>query len=188
MGRNWKNKSSDFFINNSSNKQSLTHVKIPFFNKITFKEKIGKHYDGSPHYANGEIITNKPIPKDMQVVKSEQVAIRLYDLCPNCNKIGKPRIDKKPNNIDYHYRVGTKTSKTQTNRPDEYFLVYDHRINGKVKKCKVTKFDPNHGIFIKKGRFYDKIVNIILPYCVKPLRRELRDFDSFQEFSNRVHL
>ncbi len=188
MGRNWKNESSDFFINNSSNKQSLTHVKIPFFNKITFKEKIGKDFDGKPIYGTGDFITNKPTPKDMQVVKTEQVAIRLYDLCPNCNKIGKPRIDKRSNKWDYHVRSSNSTLKFEVNRPDEYFLVYDHRINGKVKKCKVTKFDPNHGIFIKKGRFYDKIVNIMLPYCVKPLRRELRDFNSFQEFSNRVHL
>lgn len=186
MGRKYTNKSEDFFINNSSNKTTLTHMKLPFFKKITFKENINADKKGIPIFAEGSFITNKPIPKNIQVVKIEDVTSRFYNECPNCHRLGHPRIDRKTNNWNYHYQANNNSIKNPSNRPDEYWLCYDHKT--KPIKCRVAKFDKNDGILTKKGQIFTKIIDYIFPYCVKPLKRELRDLDSFQKFSNCVHL
>jgi len=187
MGRKYRNEPGDLVIDNIQPIQhSVSQVKIPSFKKITHRVKIGKHYDGSPHYANAEIITNRATPKDMDIVKIDEVTIQMLNQCPNCEIEGRPRIDKKSNKLNYHYQVDTKLKKNPSNRPDEYRLLYFHK--DKTKPCIVANFDENCGIFTKKGKVYNKILKYIFPYYVKEKQQELIVFDSFQKLFNTIHL
>jgi len=189
MGRNRKNKSEEFFIsNNFEIKHNLSQVKIPFWVNVTYKVKVSEDNDGKPiygttdqivrylHYTKDEI-TKKFQEKGFEVINFEQVTVPFPDLCPQCRKIGIPKIEKYSNKYDYHPRRGSPmfrksgTEKTEVNRPDQYYLTYDHKINGKLKKCKIAKFDINHMLFINAPNKINEIHKHFFPYCVEWMKK-----------------
>jgi len=189
MGRNRKNKSEEFFIsNNFEIKHNLSQVKIPFWVNVTYKVKVSEDNNGKPiygttdqivrclHYTTDEI-TKKFQEKGFEVINFEQVTVPFPDLCPQCRKIGIPKIEKYSNKYDYHPRRGSPmfrksgTEKTEVNRPDQYYLTYDHKINGKLKKCKITKFDINHMLFINAPNKINEIHKHFFPYCVEWMKK-----------------
>jgi len=189
MGRNRKNKSEEFFTsNNFEIKHNLSQVKIPFWVNVTYKVKVSEDNDGKPiygttdqivrylHYTKDEI-TKKFQEKGFEVINFEQVTVPFPDLCPQCRKIGIPKIEKYSNKYDYHPRRGSPmfrksgTEKTEVNRPDQYYLTYDHKINGKLKKCKIAKFDINHMLFINAPNKINEIHKHFFPYCVEWMKK-----------------
>jgi len=183
MGRPRKNKLEEFFIaNNYEVKHNLSHVKIPFFLKAIYKEKIGEYNNGKPiygttdqivrylHFTKDEI-TKKFQEKGLEIINFEQVTIPFTDLCPQCRRIGIPKIEKYSNKYDYHYNVTQDSHKIKVNRPDEYWLTYDHKINGKLKKCKIAEFDKNHMLFKHTPNKINELHKHFFPYCVSWMKK-----------------
>jgi len=183
MGRHRKNKSEEFFIaNNYEVKHNLSHVEIPFFLKVIYKVKISEDNNRKPIYGTTDQIvryldytkdeiTKKFQEKGIKVINFESVTIPFPDLCPQCHRTGIPKIEKKSNKIDYHYNVTQDSHKIVVNRPDEYWLTYDHKINGKLKKCKIAKFDKNHMLFKHSPSKINEIHKHFFPYCAEWMKK-----------------
>ena len=178
MGRKRKNKfveSSIAFKKESEFESS--HVKVPFFVNVTIQDEIGKYNDGKPIYGTSTIMLKRDISEKDEIIKQlqkdgkyevlkvEEFPIRFSSLCPDCHRHGIPKVERKSNEFDYHYRVETLSRKNPTNRPDEYWLCYDHET--KPKKCRVAKWDKNHFMFLKNGRPYPELIKYMMPYYVE---------------------
>ncbi len=170
MGRPFKNETDDFFGNDGIIRDKLITIELPKFNKITYQVKVGVDDDGKTHYATTDYVSNLPTPKDMEVIESKPHTMKLRDTCPNCHKQGRPRMARRPNNIDYHVRSHNVQEKFQTNRPDDFTLTYSHKIDGKVKKCTIGKLDKNHLNIIKNGKVHEKLKKHIFPYFIKSMK------------------
>jgi len=144
MGRNRKNKfeeSSIAFKNGTEFERN--QVKVPFFVNVTIKDKIGKYNDGKPIYGTTTIMLKRDISEKDEIIKQlqkdgnrevlnvEEFPIQFSSLCPDCNRHGIPKIERQSKKIDYHYRVKTRKRETIVNRPDEYWLCYDHKTKPK---------------------------------------------------------
>ena len=157
----------------------LVYVSNPSFSKITYKVKVSEDLNGKAlygisdqtirtlHYTDDEV---KKLfrEKDMIVTKIEKATIPLPNICEKCHEKGTPRIERKSNK-DYHYRVGTRSRKTNTNRLDEYWLIYDH----KTKKCRIAQYDKNHFLF-KNPK--DKSINLqkhFFPRYLEKMKKDL---------------
>ena len=154
----------------------VVDVSTPSFVKVTYKEKIGKYNDGKPIYGTTDQIvrslyqTNDEITKifqekGMTVIKIEKATTQLPNICEKCHEKGTPRIDKKSNKLDYHAReiapLGEDPKhRIQTNRPDEYWLVYDHKTK---PNCRTAQFDKNHFLFIRPKNRKDNLRNHFYP-------------------------
>ena len=164
MARPFKNETDDFFGNDGIIRDKLITVELPTFKKITYQEIIGKYNDGKPIYATTDYVSNLPTPKDMNVVESVPHTMRLLDKCPTCHKRGRPRMAKRPNKKDYHVY---KNANPKMKRRPSYFLVYDHKVNGKPVTHSIVRFDENHGFFTKRGKLSTKLKGVMFPYCIK---------------------
>lgn len=182
MGRNRKNEfeeSSIAFKKGTKFERNL--VKVPFFVNVTIKDKIGKYNDGKPIYGTTTIMLKRNISEKDEIIKQlqknsarevlkvEEFPIQFSSLCPNCNRHGIPKVERKSNKIDYHARVSHDSDTghhiTPTNRPDEYWLCYDHET--KPKKCRIAQWDKNHFLFKKNGRVYTGLLKYMMPYYVE---------------------
>jgi len=185
MGRYRKNKSEEFIIDNSETKHPLSEIKIPFWLKATYKEmKDGKPiYAGTTdqpvrylHYTKDEIIKHFQ-KKGLEIISFEEIVMPITDLCEKCHNIGIPKIEKYSNKYDYKPRRASPyfrkegTQKTEVNRPDEYYLTYDHKIDGKLKKCKIAKFDKNHMLFINSSNRIIELHKHFFPYCAEWMKK-----------------
>ena len=182
MGRNRKNEfeeSSIAFKKGTEFERNL--VKVPFFVNVTIKDKIGKYNDGKLIYGTTTIMLKRNISEKDEIIKQlqknsarevlkvEEFPIQFSSLCPNCNRHGIPKVERKSNKIDYHARVSPDSDTghhiTPTNRPDEYWLCYDHET--KPKKCRIAQWDKNHFLFKKNGRVYTGLLKYMMPYYVE---------------------
>ena len=198
MGRNRKNKFEECSIRFEAGTEfELNHVKVPFWVNITYKEKIGKYNDGKSIYGTTTVMDKKDISEKDEIIKElqkdgnrevlnvEPFTIRFSDLCPECNRKGIPKVERKSNKIDYHTRAETGSHKNPTNRPDEYWLCYDHET--KPKKCRVAKWDKNRFVFTKYNKIYNKLRKYIFPNYISWKQGELDAFESFRKFSKTFH-
>jgi len=158
----------------------LVYVSNPSFSKITYKVKVSEDLNGKAlygisdqtirtlHYTDDEV---KKLfrEKDMIVTKIEKATIPLPNICEKCHEKGTPRIERKSNKKDYHYRSKTDSSKTETNRPDEYWLIYDH----KPKKCRIAQFDKNHFLFKNSKNRIIELHKHFFPFYLEWLKKEL---------------
>jgi len=131
MGRPFKNHCEEISIGTIKDRKfGLWQVKTPFFTKVTFKNKLGKYYNGKSIYGTSWEIINKPISKkdeitkeflekDKKIINMEEYYIQFLDICPLCghNK-GIPKIERKDTS-DNRWRVSPHYKNTKT-RPDEY--------------------------------------------------------------------
>jgi len=186
MGRHRKNKSEEFIIdNNSETKHPLSEIKIPFWLKATYKEmKDGKPiYAGTSeqpvrylHYTKDEI-TKYFQKKGIEIIKFEEIIMKIPDLCEKCHRIGIPKIEEFPNKYDYYLKAGSPLSdesrrqKNEVNRPSDWHLTYDHKVDGKLKKCKIAKFDKNHMIFINPSNRIIELHKHFFPYCAEWMKK-----------------
>ena len=198
MGRKRKNEFEESSIRFESGMEfQLNHVKVPFWVNITYKEKIGEYNDGKSIYGTTTIMNKRDISEKYEIIKElqkdgyrevlnvEEYTIRFSDLCPNCNRKGIPKVERKSNIIDYHTRAETGSHNNPTNRPDEYWLCYDHKE--KPYKWRVAKWDKDRFTFIKYNKVYNKLRKYIFPHYIGWKQGELDDFDSFRKFFNTVH-
>lgn len=167
MARPFKNETGDFFGSDGIIRDKLITIELPKFNKITYQVKMGVDDDGKQHYATTDYVSNLPTPKDMDVIESKPHTMKLRDTCPNCLKQGRPRMARRPNHIDYHVRSHNSQKSFKTGRQDSYFLVYDHKIDGKTVTHSIVRFDENHGFFTKRGKLSSKLQDVMFPYFVK---------------------
>jgi len=202
MGRNRKNKFEKTSLRFETERTDfeLHHVKVPFFVNVTYKEPISpdkKYYGTATEIVTKDISKKDEIIKDFQkdgskeVLNVEEFTIRFSDDCPKCNRKGIPKVELKSNKFDYHARAISPLTelpkhKNLVNRPDEYWLCYDHET--KPKKCRVAKWDKNHFTFTKNGKIYTKLRKYILPYYLEWKQGELNAWDSFQKFLNIFHV
>jgi len=124
----------------------LVQVSLPFwFNaRITDKYNLG---------TTTQIVTNLNHTKDeirklfqekeFKVIRFENFTTKLPNFCERCGRKGTPIIQKK-SNYDIRHRTRTE-SPARDNRPDEYWLNYQHTEKPKI--CRIAKFD------VKKLRF-----------------------------------
>jgi len=175
MGRNRKNKFEETSIRFEKGTEfELNQVKVPFFVNVTYKEPISKD---KKYYGTETVLLKKDISEQDEIIKEfqkdsnrkvlnvEEATIRFSDLCPDCDRKGIPKVERQSKEIDYHYRVETETHKTKTNRPDEYWLCYDHKT--KPYKCRIAKWDKNHFLFTKNGRVYTELLKYMMPYYIE---------------------
>ena len=189
MGRHRKNKTEKITIAHNPVEHNISHLKIPFFLKVTYKEKISEDNNGKPLYGTSdEIVRYSHFTKDeitkqfqeksLEVINFEEVTIRFPDMCPQCHTLGIPKIEKKSNKYDYHIRSGygfhkpLGTSKTEVNRHDEYWLTYDHKINDELKKCRIAKFDKNHMLFITSKNKINELHKHFFPYFIEEMKKQ----------------
>ncbi len=182
MARPFKNSCEEITISSIKDRKfGLWQVKTPFFTKVTFKDKIGKDYDGKSIYGTGWEIVNKPISKKdeiikkflekgMKVINIEEYCIPFLDICPLCgHNTGIPKIEKKSNKFDYHFRVIKDTHKTKTERHDEYRLIYQHKNN----KCVIIQFDKNHFLFKKNPKKNIELEKHFFPMCLEWVEKSI---------------
>jgi len=155
MARPRKDEFKEIRIESTQEELEVIDVSAPSFVKVTYREKISKHNDGKPIYGTTDHIfrslyqTNDEITKllqekGMEVIKIEKATIPFSNICEKCHKKGIPRIEAQPNDFHYHYNITMQSKKNKSNRPDEYWLIYDH---GKGKKCRIAQYDKNHHLF-----------------------------------------
>jgi len=156
MARPRKDKFTEISIEAENNtQQEIIYVSIPFFIKITYEIKLSKDNNKKPTYGTTDIILKRSIydktkiikefrEKNLKVIKIEQLTIPFPDTCEKCYKKGTPIIEVKPNDFHYHYTIKSDSTKNKSNKPDEYWLIYEH---GKGKKCRIAQFDMNNFLF-----------------------------------------
>jgi len=173
MARPRKDKFKEIRLESEGIELEVVDVSVPSFVKVTYKEPISKDkkYYGttdqivrSLHQTNDEI-TKIFQEKGMAVIKIEKATIQLPNICEKCHEKGTPRIDKKSNKLDYHAREIAPLEedpkhRIQTNRPDEYWLVYDHKTK---PNCRIALFDKNHFLFIRPKNRKDNLRNHFYP-------------------------
>ena len=188
MGRKRVNNSEEFTLGDNPKINNLTYLKIPFFKKVTFKEKISEDNNGKAIFGTGEQIvrysksTKEKITKQFQeksldVINFEDVTVRIPELCPQCRKLGISKIEKKSNKYDYHSRSGSSLFKDsqkprkETKRQDEYWLTYDHKTNGKLKKCRIAKFNKTNMTFVNSKNKINELHKHFFPYFLEQLKK-----------------
>jgi len=182
MGRNRKNKFEETSIRFEAGTEfEVNHVKVPFWVNVTYKVKIGKYNDGKSIYGTTTVMIKRHISEKDEIIKEfqkkdykeinvEECAIEFSNFCPNCQRKGVPKVERKSNKFDYHAReidplTEEPKHKVPTNRRDEYWLCYDHKI--KPKKCRVAKWDKNHFMFLKDSWPYRELLKYRMPYYVE---------------------
>lgn len=186
-----KDKFEEFSIDfTEESKFKVTHVSIPYWVKITYKTPISEAKNGRKIYGTTDIIlrpTNeKELKKEfkknnMTIIKREKATVQFQNFCKKCERKGIPRLEKKSNKIDYHERAG-RGHRFETNRPDEYWLIYYHKTP--PTKCRIIKFDINDYAFKSKKNLqelYKHIFPISLGYEKK---QKLTHYCISQKLSN----
>ncbi len=185
-GRPRKNE-SDLWANiDNMHKDSETHqvskMKIPFYNKVIYKIKCSEDFEGNNLYATGEtycnnfLQTKEEVTEEIEkqtflgvnykVVRFEPMEIPIKDECPTCHQLGIPKVNKKSNRWDYHSRHGG-IFKARSNRPDEYRLIYDHKIGDETHQCVISTLDKVVLNFIKNGKPHAETRANIFPFFLR---------------------
>lgn len=186
MGRKPK---SSFIEGTIAYKKGTEHkvfdVKLPFSVKVTYKMQISADLDGNPLYGETTTYVRKPISakklirKEIQkmgykVVKIESQIVQFTDLCPQCDRSGIPKIEKKDTTDNRIRNWPYKEEKLRTKRPDEYWLVYTHR--DKPKKCRIIQaVNKPYPSFKKNLRKDINIRKYYFPYVVGLLKNKKRN-------------
>jgi len=166
MGRKAENRFIDGTIAfQKGTEHKVFDVKLPFSVKVIYKVQVSADLDGNPLYGETTTYVSKPISekklirKEIQkmgykVKKIEPQIVQFTDLCPQCQRSGNPKIEKK-DTADNRIRNWTyKEKRPPTKRPDEYWLIYTHKT--KPKKCRIQQ-----------------AVNIPYPAFKKNLRKDI---------------
>jgi len=160
----------------------LVQVSNPSFSKVTFKTKVAQDNRGKSFYGTSDQIirtlyyTNDEIKKlfrekNAEVIKIEKATIPLPNICEKCHRKGMPRIERKSNKKEYHYNVKQNSTITETNRPDDYWLIYNHKT--KSLKCRIAIFDVNHFLFKNPKNRITELHKHFFPFYLEKMKKEL---------------
>ena len=182
---------------NKNQESYVTKVKVPNYNHVWIEEKIGEYNNGK--HINGQRDigicnnfhhTKQEVKKDLKkhgykFARFEPVEIMLQDVCDNCELVGRPKFERRPNEFDYHIRSPSteKPSKLEsvrnsdvikykTGRDDDYVLTYRH-TKGSKRKCTIGKLDKNHLNIIKKGKVHQGLKKRMFPFYIKAFQKFL---------------
>ncbi len=185
MGRKPK---SSFIQGTIAYKKGTEHkvfdVKLPYSVKVTYQVQVSANLDGSPIYGESTTYVNKPISektklrKEIQkmgykVKKIEPQIVKFTDLCPQCDRSGIPKIEKKDTTDNRARTWRNKEEKPRTKRPDEYWLTYTHKT--KPKKCRIIRAVNNpYPAFKKNLRKNIDITKYYFPQVVGLLKNKKR--------------
>jgi len=158
----------------------LVYVSTPFFVKVTYKVKVSEDNNGKTIYGITDVILKRSFSdkklikqefkeKGRKVIKIEEHTIPMPNICEKCHEKGIPRIERKSNKFYYHYTPKSHSHKNKSKRPDEYWLIYDH----KPKKCRIAQFDKNHFLFKLPKNRTSNLQKHFFPYYLEWLKKEL---------------
>jgi len=110
--------------------------------------QVSADLEGNPLYGETTTYVSKPISekklirKEIQkmgykVTKIEPQIVQFTDLCPQCERRGIPKIEKKDTTDNRTRTWKNKARRDRTKRPDEYWLTYDHKTY--PKKCRIVQ-------------------------------------------------
>ena len=187
MGRPRKDKFEEVSYGfRKGTEHKLVHVSVPFWFNVTL---LDKHSHGTTNQLVSTIVFTKDEirklfqEKDFEAFKFEEATIRLPDFCERCGRTGVPIIQKKSN---YDNRLRTRTdSPSRTNRPDEYWLNYQHTEKPKI--CRIAIFDEKRFLFKKAKDRIDELDKHFFPLYLEKMKKELDISDFFQKFANTSH-
>jgi len=166
------------YANRKGTEHELVQVSVPFWLNATIMDKYGcgttTQLVRYQHYSKDEIRKYLQEKYEFKVIKFEKATIQFPNICAKCHEKGIPRIEKKSNKFDYHAReISPLTEepkhKVPTNRPDEYWLVYDH----KPKKCRIAMFDKNHFLFKTPKNKTIELHKHFFPFYLEMFAKEL---------------
>lgn len=150
----------------------LVQVSVPFWLNATIMDKYccgtTTQLVRYQYYSKDEIRKHLKEKFEFKVIKFEKATIKFPNICAKCHDKGIPRIEKKSNKIDYHERAG-RGHRFETNRSDEYWLVYDHQ----PKKCRIARFDKNHFLFINPKNKMIQLHKHFFPFYLEMFAKEL---------------
>ena len=160
MGRKTKNQFVEVQIEKSEKTFKLFHVKLPFPVNIAIRPKGPK--EGKFEYffvktIKGLYAQKEKIRQELEnfgyeIGSVKQLTTRMTELCPQCNRRGIPKIERKKT-TDYHvrsWRYGDNNLSPKR-RNDEYWLTYDHKIN--PKKCRIQQYQGLASNTFKPNKF-----------------------------------
>ena len=110
--------------------------------------QVSADLEGNPLYGQSEMYVNKPlsgkklIRSEMKklgynVTKIEPQIVKFTDLCPQCERSGIPKVEKKDTTDNRARTWRNKEERPPTKRPDEYWLIYTHKT--KPTKCRIQQ-------------------------------------------------
>jgi len=178
LGRKTKNTFEDtsLYTEKDAIPFTLYSVKIPFVYSITVKIKDPNLHPATTtweYHILPENVENtvKEIEKQYLVLKVEQSTRPMIDMCPQCNRKGIPKIEKKDNK-DYRTRVWKNKESgknTLKEKPVEYWLTYDHK--SKPKKCRIVQYENTpHPAYKKSKRKNIDISRYFFPMVMEDLQ------------------
>ncbi len=152
MGRLPKNKFTEVVLAfDQGTKIKVFDIKIPFVYKFTVTPiNQAGHTEWEYHVKHPDdisLVAQEIEKQGYKVTKIELSVRKMTDLCPKCHKRGIPKIEIKDAN-DRRARRPThlgeiEKNKIQSERLDEYWLTYGHKItDGKTKhkKCRIRQY------------------------------------------------
>ena len=179
------------YENREETKHELVQVTAPFWLNATFMDKYGcgtgTQLVRYLHYTKDEIRKHLQEKLEYKIIKFEKATIPFPNICAKCHEKGIPRIERKSNAIDYHARESHDSDTghhiTPTNRPDEYWLVYDHQ----PKKCRIARFDINHFLFITPKNKMIQLHKHFFPFYLEKMKKESDISYFFQRLTSVSH-
>lgn len=146
MGRHPTNKFAQVLIGGTNKIFKKFTVKLPFPVTVEYRslsQKRNKNYGTVIQLIRRPYSEKEQIIKDFKnsgycVVKVHQLSTYLTELCPQCDKKGIPKIEKK-DTADNRLRTWRNKKSTKlAKRPDEYWLTYYH--NTEHRKCRIKQY------------------------------------------------
>ena len=176
MGRKPKNKFEESYLAfDEKTTIKVFDIEVPFVYKFTVTTIDQTWYTGwECHIKKPEDIPL--VAKDVErqgykVTKIEPSVRKILDLCPKCHMRGIPKIEKK----DAHDRRTRRPThlgeidknKIQSERPEEYWLVYTHSKN---KKCRICQYINTPDPAYKKNQI--EIEKYFFPMVIGNMKRD----------------
>lgn len=178
MGRKIKNPWVQVQIENSDKTFKWYTVKVPFPVNIEIRPKgpkctkIAGTFVKTVNWFFSEkekLVTQ--LEKLAYEVKSvKPLSMRFTELCPQCNRRGIPKIERK-NTADYHIRSGRydNTRRELKKRPEEWWLTFDHKT--RPKKCRIQQYQGLLSNTLKPNKFKKvDIRKLILEDAIEELK------------------
>lgn len=178
MGRKIKNPSVEVQIENSDKTFQWYFVQVPFPVNVELEPKGPKNANlagtfvktVSWFFSEREKLVSQLEKLGYEVKAVKPLSMRFTELCPQCNRRGIPKIERK-NTTDYHIRSGRyeNTKRVIKKRTDEWWLTYDHKTL--PIKCRIRQYQGLSSNTFKPNKFKKiDIRKLILEDAIEELR------------------
>jgi len=176
LGRKTKNKFEEaIYAIEEEIKFRLYNVELPFSVLVTCKSTnpnvIPFSFQEIIHLPVSEKdrIVKEVKKQGYEAIKIEPYCVKYIDTCPQCNRKGIPKFERK-DTMDRRHRTGKYGQiSNPSKRPNEYWLTYDHKT--KPKKCRVSQLIHAPQPMMKKNlRKKIEIKKSMFPYALEYLK------------------